>query len=182
MRFRFDTILTEEGYLDFNVFHNFDSPAGKKNIRRVRLIFISVVLLLCIAVSLVNRDDPLFATVYCVFLLSFCLFYTLSLRKFFISNLKRQIKRLEKQGKLPFGEKSTIEFYEESVVDRSASQRLEVRYDAMEKVLIVNNEYIYLHINVATAIILPIAQIRSQADIGAFLAFLKEKCQNITYL
>ena len=182
MPYRFQITLSEEDELSFNVFHLLESPEGKKNLLRTRLIYIGISVLLCVAACLFVRDAPQFLTIYYFLFGGFTLIYTLQLKKLHIRNIKRQIQRLIKQGKLPFGDPSTIEFFEETVVDSSVGQRLEVRYDALEKVLIVNNEYIYLYTNAATAIILPICQVRAQADMGEFLAFLKEKCPGITYL
>lgn len=182
MPYRFQITLSEEDYFSFNIFHLLESPEGKKNLLRGRLIFIGISVLLCIGICLFVRNDPQFVTTYCFLFGSFVLVYMLLLKKLHRRNIKRQIQRLIKQGKLPFGDPSTIEFFEETVVDSSVGQRLEVRYDALDKALIVNNEYIYLYTNAVTAIILPICQVRAQADMGEFLAFLKEKCPNLTYL
>ena len=64
MPYRFQITLSEEDELSFNVFHLLESPEGKKNLLRTRLIYIGISVLLCVAACLFVRDDPQFLTTY----------------------------------------------------------------------------------------------------------------------
>ena len=70
---------------------------------------------------------------------------------------------------------STIEFFEESLIETTPDNKTETKYSAVERVFIVENKVIYMPINNVMAYIIPTACIQSQEDYESFVAFLQEK-------
>ena len=180
MLYQFNCKITEEDYLAYNIYTGTEKPESKKRILQIRLIFLFLTLALFV-VSLLCSSSPFFSVTYAIILGIFSSIYILGYKKFLIASIKNQIQRLKKQGKLPFNEEETTEFFPDKIVNALNSQRLEIRYDGIENVCIVDNQYIYLFLNFSNAIILPISQVRSQADMGQFLEFLRQKFPHITY-
>ena len=136
MLFQLNITLTEEDYLAFNNFHSFESTNGKKLIRKSRIFFIAFMALL-IALVLFTFESTTFSIIYATVLGSFTALYMLAFRKILERNMKVQIKRLKKTGKLPFEPVSTLEFYEDKLVEITASKRTEQNYHAFERMCVV---------------------------------------------
>lgn len=180
MLFNLNINLNEGDYLNFNIFHSFESIYGKKTIRKTRLFFILAMLFLAALVVFLLEWTTI-SVVYAALLLLFTLFYMLFFKKVLTRNIKTQIKRLKKTGKLPFDPVSTLEFHEDKMVEITASSRTEQGYAIFERVCIVKERYILLYKSSVSAYILPMAQVKLQSNYEAFVEFLSQKCANIEY-
>ena len=180
MLFQLNVTLTEDDYLNFNRFHAMESKAGKKQIRNTRIFFICLMLGL-MAFLLIMVGWTSFSTRYLIFLGAFSIIYMLLLKKILNRNIKANIKRLKKTGKFPFDSTSTIEFYEDKLVEITASRRIEQSYSALERICVVRADYILLYNSSVGAYILPIPQIDAQLNRQALLSFLSQKCTCIEY-
>jgi hypothetical protein len=178
MLFQFYITLKEKDYLDFNLFHSFESRHGKKLVRKTLIIFDAfMVILMALVILLLGRTR--FSITYVVVLGLLALIYTLLFKKVMTKNISTQIKRLKKIGKLPFEPTSTLEFYEDKVVEITPTARTEQNYSAFERVCIVADRYILIYRSSVGAYILPMAQIENQANMHAFMTFLAEKCSTV---
>lgn len=180
MLFQLNINLSEEDYLSFNNFHSFESVNGKKAIRKNRLFFTLSVIFLAVLLVLVMGLTT-FSVIYTALLLLFTLLYMVFFKKILTHNMKAQIKRLKKTGKLPYDPVSTLEFYEDKIVEITESSRTEQSYNIFERVCVVKNRYILLYKTSVTAYILPVAQINTQLNQQDFVAFLSTKCTNVEY-
>jgi Ca2+/Na+ antiporter len=180
MLFNLNINLNEGDYLDFNKFHSFESMHGKKTIRKTRLFFILAMVILAALVILLLGWTT-FSVIYAALLLLFTLLYMLFFKKVITRNIKAQIKRLKKIGKLPFDPVSTLEFYEDKMVEITASSRTEQGYAIFERVYIVKERYILLYKSSVSAYILPMSQVKVQLNYEDFVKFLSQKCANIEY-
>ena len=70
---------------------------------------------------------------------------------------------------------STIEFFEESFIETTPDNKTETKYSSVERVIIVGNKVIYIHVSNVMAYIIPTACIQSQEEYESFVAFLQEK-------
>lgn len=95
--------------------------------------------------------------------------------------LKRQIKRMKKQGKLPYESVATMEFYADHFVEIASSRRTEQNYSSIERICVVPDRFVLLYLNTVADDILPISQLRQQTELEGFLAFLSEKCPAAKY-
>ena len=180
MLFHFNITLTEEDYLAFNNFHSFESKHGRKAIRKSRIFFIAIMALL-IALMFFIQGVTTFSLIYTALLGVYTIVYMLLFRKVLNKNIKSQIKRLKKLGKLPYEPISTLEFYEDKMVEITTSARTEQSYDVFERLCIVANRYILLYRSSVGAYILPMAQIKSQANLDDLLYFLSQKCNTVEH-
>ena len=107
MLFNLNINLSENDYLSFNNFHSFESTHGKKLIWKTRIRFILAMVFLAALVVLILGWTT-FSVVYAALLLLLTLLYMLFFKKVLTRNIKTQIKRLKKMGKLPFDPVSTL--------------------------------------------------------------------------
>lgn len=180
MLFQLKIILNEDDYLAFNNFHSFESTYGRKTIRKTRIFFILTMVLLATLVVLVLGLTT-FSLIYATLLLLFTLFYMVFFKKVLTRNMKTQIKRLKKMGKLPFDPVSTLEFYEDKMTESTASKRTEQGYNVFERICVVKDRYILLYNSSVGAYILPIAQIKAQLNLDNFIDFLSHKCTTVEF-
>ena len=180
MKFQFHVNLTDEDYLAFNIFHSFESQDGQKNIRKRRIILLSIIVLivLCFVFSMGLTS---FTVIYITLVGLFTLIYTLSFKKIITRNLKGQLRQQKKQGKLPFDPEATFELYDEEFAEYTELKRTEQSYQTIERICILNDKYIYLYNSSMSAYILPIPQIAQQVDLNELMRFLITKCNNIEY-
>ena len=180
MLFQLNINLSEDDYLDFNNFHSFESAHGKKLIRKTRIRFILAMVFLAALVVLILGWTT-FSVVYAALLLLLTLLYMLFFKKVLTLNIKTQIKRLKKMGKLPFDPVSTLEFHEDKMVEITALQRTEQSYSIFERICVVKNRYVLLYKSSVSAYILPVTQIEAQLNQEDFIDFLSQKCTNVEY-
>ena len=178
MLYQLNIRLSEDDYLSFNVFHSLESVQGKKLIRKTCFFFIFAMLFLA-ALFLFVMGLTTFSVIYAVMLLLFTLLYMVFFKKVLIRNIKTQIKRLKKVGKLPFEPVSTLEFYEDKMVEITASKRIEQSYNILERICVVKDRYILLYHSSVGAYILPFAQVKEQINQEEFVDFLSGKCANV---
>lgn len=180
MRFQLDITLTEEDYLAYNIFHALESLQGKKQLRKRRIFYISITLIVLACALLLVGWTP-FSIALIVVLGLYTVLYLLLLKKMISSNIKAHIKQLKKAGKLPIDPVSTIEFYEDKMVDASPGKRSEQSYTVLERICVVKNRFVLLYNSSISANILPFSQIQAQLEQEEFLRFLSEKCNCIEY-
>ena len=180
MLFNLNINLSENDYLSFNNFHSFESAHGKKLIWKTRIRFILAMVFLAALVVLILGWTT-FSVVYAALLLLLTLLYMLFFKKVLTRNIKTQIKRLKKMGKLPFDPVSTLEFYEDKMVEFTALQRTEQSYSIFERICVVKDLYIFLYKSSVSAYTLPVLQIKEQVSQEDFIAFLSRKCTNVEY-
>lgn len=178
MLFRFVTTLTEEDYFNFDVFHYLERAKAKAEIRKQHIKFIAYMAFLTITYIIIFRWRPssIIAAATMVPLTALYLIVYKSLCK---RSLKKRMKQLKKDGKLPFTSPTTNEFYEDTFVDLTETTRIEQSYDALDRVCVVKDRYIVLYMRNETAHILPTAQIKEQVNCDDFLRFISTKCNNI---
>ena len=180
MLFQLNINLSEDDYLDFNNFHSFESAHGKKMIRKTRIFFILAMVFLAALVVLILGCTT-FSVAYAALLLLFALLYMVFFKKVLTRNIKTQIKRLKKMGKLPFDPVSTLEFYEDKMVEITALQRTEQSYSIFERICVVKDRYIFLYKSSVSAYILPVLQVKEQLNQEDFIEFLSKKCTNVEH-
>jgi len=180
MLFQLNINLSEDDYLDFNKFHSFESMHGKKLINKTRIFFVLAMIILA-ALFLLVMGLTTFSITYAVLLLLFTLLYMVFFKKILTRNVKTQIKRLKKVGKLPFDPVSTLEFHEDKMVEITTLQRTEQSYSIFERICVVKNRYVLLYKSSVGAYILPVTQIEAQLNQRDFIDFLSQKCPNVEY-
>lgn len=175
MEYQFELTLTEEDYIAYNQFHAFESPLGKKQMKKNKLLLGGFTAVLIVALGLHIGRNTVFA-IYTAVVTLYLAVYLLFYRKIAMLLLKRQIKRMKKQGKLPYEPVATMEFYADRFVEIASSRRTEQNYSSIERICVVPDRFVLLYLNTITAVILPISQLRQQTQLEGVLDFLSEKC------
>lgn len=180
MHFGFVIRITEQDYLDFNYFHALESKQGKKQLMKSRLAMLALyALLMSMAILLTGWKD--YTAWYILTILVCALIHTLLLKHSMKRNIRKGIKNMKKTGRLPYDEESKLEFFDNVLVETGPTNRTEYKYQAVERVCVVKDQFVLIYTNSAQANVIPIWQLRQQVDMEAFLAFLTVKCGMIEY-
>ena len=174
MNYIFDIFLTEEDYIEFNIFHVNRSVYGKKH-QRVLRIMLAVIFA---AAALLNfwAEGISPVTVAYVLLLGFLgLMMTVFFGIFSGFLTKLSIGNLKKSGKLAFSPEARVGFTDEGVLEITPDGRTEKRWESMERLCIREGKVWYLYMNNSAAFILPEEQLRAQTDLAKFRGFLESR-------
>lgn len=172
--FEFLYTLTEQDYLTFNEYHIEYSPAFKKS--RVILRFLPpVFFLLLVVMTYITSQDSMLLYIMGGMALIASVLWIILYKNIMKKNVKKQIRRLAKTGKLPFNRQVNMRFEETSFVEASSDVASRINYSKIERILA--GRYVIIYINSMQAHILPghIFQNREHQD--AFLSFLQTKTQ-----
>ena len=93
--------------------------------------------------------------------------------------LKSNIKSLKAKGKMGYSPVSEIEFYDESFVEITPDNKTEQKYSAIERVSVITDKVVYIHVNNVMSYILPLSCFESKEQYNNFLDFVRSKCANI---
>ena len=74
---------------------------------------------------------------------------------------------------------SEIEFYDESFIELTPDNKTEQKYSAVERVSVLSDKVIYIHVNNVMSYILPSSCFESKEKYDDFLNFVRSKCTNI---
>ena len=74
---------------------------------------------------------------------------------------------------------SEIEFYDESFVEITPDSKTEQKYSAIERVSVITDKVVYIHVNNVMSYILPLSCFESKEQYNNFLDFVRSKCANI---
>ena len=180
MRYQLNISLTEEDYLAFNVFHNLESKDGKKLVRKGRMIFSGIIILLSAAFLLMTGWSP-YSMLYLAVVITLSAIFLVRYKKGMIRSLRKHINRMKKNGKLPFDTESKLEFYEDRFVEITPSRRIEQDYHTLERICVLKDRFLLLYHSSIGAYILPLPQIREQMDLQEFLEYILSKCSTVEY-
>lgn len=179
MKFRFDIRLTEEDYLNFNIFHLYNDPSSKKNLLIIR-ICLNVILFSALIFQFFVSRDIAAIIVTAVLLVIPVVLLNVFYNKYWEFITKKQIKSMKKSGKLPFPPESVLEFYDDYGVEITPYARTEHKHSAIEKIYLSDHRYIYMYINSSQAYIIPLSAFSSEEHFNSFMNFISTKCSNIT--
>ena len=178
MHFKFHINLNDNDYLNYNTFWTIKSPYGRKQMLSFRI----TIAILFVAISLLflfrgkfSADAWIGIIPYVVLLVLF----ELLLNPLFCLILKGKIKSLKTKGKMGYSPVSEIEFYDESFIEITPDNKTEQKYSAIERVSVITDKVVYIHVNNVMSYILPLPCFESKEQYDGFLNFMKSKCSNI---
>lgn len=178
MRFQFHIHITDADYFDYNQFCMLRSPFGRKQLTALRTV-IAVIISGAILILFIGggfTPDSLISVIPLLILLAVS---ELFITRFFSFILKLQMKGLKKSGKMSYSPVSVIEFYDDRLVEITQEQKIEQKYTAIERISVVDNRIIYIHVNHIMAYLLPLTCFESTEQYNDFLVFIKGKCNQI---
>ena len=178
MHFKFHIHLNDTDYLNYNIFWMLKSPYGKKQMLKFR---ISIAILFAV-ISFLSLFGGGFSAVAWIGIIPYAILlvlFELLLNPFFVWVLKSNIKSLKSKGKMGYSPVSEIEFYDESFIEITPDNKSEQKYSAVERVSVIEDKVIYIHVNNVMSYILPLPCFDSKEQYNAFLDFIRTKCANI---
>ena len=178
MNFEFKVNVNDQDYLEYNVFWMIRSPYGKKQLKDMR-IMMTVLVGLLIFVSLFSSKFSAESFLGIIPMLLVLFLAQIFLTKCFAWSLKWMVRALKKSGKMGYSPESVIAFSDDYFVETTPENKTENKYSVIERVSIVDNKMIYIHINNVMAYILPLSCFESKEQYDTFLDFLKTKCAHI---
>ena len=178
--FRFDTTITEERYTEFNLFHNEKSKYGRKIIGWYRTALVMLLVIMSILVVVRNLEAGWSVLVSLIPIFFVCGLFFVLIKPFIRLGNKLTIKMASKIGKNLYSPVSTMEFFEEYVVETTPEIETKTSYTALDCAYFVRGEVVYIYINIQQALILPRASFESQEQWDSFFEFIKVKIKDIT--
>ena len=178
MHFKFHINLNDNDYLNYNTFWSFKSPYGKKQVLKFRI----AIAILLAAVSFLSLFGGGFSANAWIGIIPYAILlilFELLLNPFFRWILKGNIKSLKAKGKMGYSPVSEIEFYDESFVEITPDNKTEQKYSAIERVSVITDKVVYIHVNNVMSYILPLSCFESKEQYNNFLDFVRSKCANI---
>ena len=183
MNFKFNVTMTEQDYIDFNIFTALKMPQGREQLKRIRakvsLIYgISVFLTLLSGIIVQLLTDKLLSGiilyVLAALLIGGLISYHLHFDERMAQSLTKYVKRTLEQGRAPYSAFSTVEFTDDGITETDESSRVEHKYSVIESIS-VDTGAVYLHFDAVRALILPFSCFESVGQRNAFIAYIEER-------
>ena len=174
----FNVVMNDDDYLEYNKFHMFKSPYGRRSTVGTQ-IMISVIMAIFVLVNLIRGSfstESFVRAIPFVILLVLCLLCYKPLLMFF---LKQQLKSYKKSGKMGYSPVSKITFYEDRFEEITETNKTEQSYSSIERISVVGEKYIYIHVNSIMAYIVPFSCIESREQYDELMSLLGEACHKI---
>lgn len=171
--FKFQYLLNDNDYLEFNKFHLSNAPINKKALLFLRLM-VPVMLALLFLLTLLKSEDltvEIGTLVTCV-LVSVAWFFLV--KPLMVASTKLNIKMMKKHGKLPYGKNISIEFHEDYFIETTSETETKTKYSFIER-MAYGNYAIYIYISPIQAYIVPLTVFESAEQRDAFCAFINHK-------
>ena len=178
MHFKFNIKLTDQDYLDYNIFWMLKSPYGKKQMLKFRI----TIAILFLAISLLSLFGGKFSPNAWIGIIPYVILlilFELLLNPIFAWVFKSNIKSLKSKGKMGYSPVSEMEFYDESFIEITPDGNSEQKYSAVERVSVITDKVIYIHVNNIMSYILLSSCFETKAQYNDFLNFVRTKCANI---
>jgi len=178
MNFQFKVNINDQDYLDYNMFYITRSPYGKKLSNAVRIIA-TALFAITILIYLYSGNFTVESFLCIMPMLIILLITQIFFIKFYSWSLKSHIKSLKRSGERLYSPESVIEFFDDIFIETTPDNKTEQKYSVIDRVSIVDNNMIYIHINRVMAYMLPLSCFESKELYDNFLRFLETKCSNI---
>lgn len=173
--FQINNSITTEDYLTFNEYHLLHSEQGKRAINMYRILAPVLSLFAIVIFWIADVSQVLLITeIIALSIVSIVMaFYS---KKMLIKSVKKNIRKLEKDGKLPFSKESTITFNDDNIHEKTVQTETRVQYSAIDKI-ILGDQAIYVYFSSIQAFIFPYRSFESDEQKNEFIAFLNAKCK-----
>ncbi len=178
MHYHVNIVLTDEDYLDFSVYQNWDSPRGKRSVLWARIVLIAFSLLLLgiglwrghfSLLSLLGQMPMMIVAVVAQLLLNQRLYRRL---------LCGQLSSVKKRGKPSYDPTTEMAFFDDMFTECIGDKNTERSYADVERITFVEDRMIYLHTNKTGAYLLPRTAFESDEDFAMFAEFMIQQCPN----
>ncbi len=164
--------LTEEDYIDFNLFHYNNSPKMKKqNTRQLVAIPVLFFILGTLYVVFTKPDSILAPLIICIL---GTVVWVLAYPFFVKRELKKQVVTLMKEGKKDelVGE-YTLTINEDGIHEKNHARSVKSDYDIIEKIS-MDDKHLYIYNGPMSAFMVPHTAFKSTEEEDETVAYIKE--------
>ena len=148
--FTFYFQLTENDYIEYNLYHRYSIPAYREQVIMSKYIILIFLFSFGIAWGLLWKD----ATYYILFGIASILWLALYRQSFVVNPIQKNIKLMKRVGKVPFDHDITMTFTEEKIESESHDAHMRASYSSIEKIVTGKNA-LYLYKSAIEAYIVP---------------------------
>ena len=175
--YKFNTNMDNNDYLDFNIYHFIYDKAGRRtgNFTFFRL-FPPLFWFLCTFLAIrVTQDFStiIFLVVFCV---AFTIFWLVIAKRRYIAHLRKNIKKMEKNGKLPYAKNVTMIFEQDTITQITEFENSTMKYSMMERI-VETEKAIFIYVGANQAIIVPLSVFDDDNIKEQFIRFIEGKIQ-----
>lgn len=171
--FEFKITLDDTDYLLFNQYHLLNSPAGKKSLLSFRFIIPFICFMFVVIFFIAGSDFQLILIEAIVMTILSISWVGLS-KKMILKSMKNRIKKMKKEGKLPYDSEAILKFDDESIHEITPNTEMKTKYSVIEKIA-VTEKAIYIYFSSVQAYILPVTAFSEEMEKLKFLEFINSK-------
>lgn len=165
--------LNDEDYLQLNKYHFLNSINGKKTLLAYRFVPPVIFFMIVVILFVIDSDFELILFESIVMIIMSALWIAYS-KKILFKNMKKEIERVKKEGKLPYSKDALLRFDDEGIHEITPNSENKSQYSLIEKIAVTENA-IYIFISAVQAYILPVTTFSDEAEKLKFLDFIELK-------
>ncbi len=177
MKFTFNIEMSNQDYYEYNKFM-FLKSAYSKNAILLYKVLITVVFAAIILFELFDGKFTAYAFISAI-PAAVLMVVWLQFDKIYCAALKSTVKHMAKKGKLLYSEHSYMEFFEDYFTEVSDTEKSEKKYTAIERISIIENKAVFIHINRAMSHMVYKKCAETDLQYAEFVEFIKTKCENV---
>ncbi|MBF8984094.1 YcxB family protein [Lutibacter sp. B2] len=168
--------LTEQDYVDFNLFHMNNSKSLKKSILVQRLIGPLIFIMSCfIAPKITNMPLWYWTSIMVVMSMLWFAFYPKQIER----RCKKQVLKMLSEGQnRSLLAKGTLLVDEKGIIKSNEYGESNLKWNTINKIE-VTNRHIFIYQNAISAIVVPLSSFGTKEEKEQFIALLKSYCTTI---
>ena len=166
--------LSDEDYLRFNMFHVRCSPMGRRQVRKLRVLYPVVCAVTTAVLFLIMRvREPAVMALELAVMAAVAVILCVRVPRDLEKNVERNIRRMKMDGKLPYDADSEVELDETGIVSRTDRGETRIGYKDVEGIY-SESDYLYIYFGAVQALIFPARCLGGEKE--NVTAFLRERC------
>lgn len=150
---KYQITLNDDDYLQYNIFYTCRTPSGKRALRTSQL-FIPIFSVIFILMLLISGARPYFILTAVIFLSLLFVSSYLRTPKILEKNLRKSLKRMQKDGKLPYHARAEIEFQDTIITERYEQGEFRLKYEDIDHIYF-EKDYLYIFFTAMQALVIP---------------------------
>jgi|GEM_PF-5601607 len=173
---KYDFHVTQQDYIDFNMYTVKHNPALKRTTLLLRLTLPFMLALLYLLVGIKEPETRLSNGIFYL-ILSVIWFFTI--KPLYNAIMKRTVKRQLKQSSHLYTPEGTLTFDDDDFTEITPQQETKYAYERIEGIA-QNGGSVYIYLSSLTAILIPSSVFVNEDDRAKLLNMLRQKRPEIT--
>lgn len=171
--YEFKITLNDNDYLLFNQYHLLNSPTGKKTVMLLKF-FIPFICILFVVKFYIEKADFQLILIEAILMSMISIIWIGYSKKILLKSVKKYIKKIKKDGRLPYSNEAILKFDDESIYEITPNTESNTKYSLVEKIAVTENA-IYIYFSSVQAYIVPVTAFSEEMEKLKFLEFINSK-------